>query len=56
LAFSFSLLKNANAEPLNVFVPDLVMTVIAAPAAMPSSASMLPVVMLTDSMVSAGGM
>jgi hypothetical protein len=50
------LLKNSNAEPLKVFVPDLVMTVIATPAAIPSSASMLPVVKLTDSIVSAGGM
>ena len=55
-AFSFSLLKNSNSDPLNVFVPDLVMTVMATPAAMPSSASMLLVVMLTDSIVSAGGM
>ena len=45
-----------NAVPRKLFVPDLVITVIAAPAAIPSSASMLPVVMLTDSIVSAGGM
>jgi hypothetical protein len=37
-------LKNSNAEPLKVFVPDLVVTVIAAPAAIPCSASMLPVI------------
>ena len=47
-------MKNSKAEPLKVFVPDLVVTVIAAPAAIPVSASMLPVVMLTDSIVSAG--
>ena len=54
MAFSFWLLKNSNADPLNVFVPDLVTTLIAAPAAMPVSASMLPVVMLIVSIVSAG--
>jgi hypothetical protein len=48
------LVKNSKAEPLNVFVPDLVVTVMAAPAAIPVSASMLPVVMLTVSIVSAG--
>ena len=37
-------------------MPDLVVTVIAAPDAPPCSASMLPATMLTESMVSAGGM
>ena len=55
-AFSLSLLKNSNAEPLNSFVPDLVTTVIAAPPAMPCSASKLLVEMLTVSIVSAGEM
>ena len=39
-----------------MFVPDLVVTVIAAPAAIPCSASMLPVVTVTVSIVSAGWM
>src|SRR5688572_26426748 len=56
VALSFSLLKNSNAEPLNWFVPDLVMTVIAAPPAMPCSASKLLVETLTESTVSAGEM
>ena len=53
-AFSLSLLKHSNADPLNWFVPDLVMTVTAAPPAMPCSASKLLVEMLTVSIVSAG--
>src|SRR4029453_17564861 len=53
-AFSDWLLKNSNAEPLNWLVPDLVMTVMAAPPAMPCSASKLLVEMFTVSTVSAG--
>ena len=45
---------NQKAEPWSSFVPDLVMTVIAAPPAMPWSASKLLVATLTDSIVSAG--
>ena len=56
VAFSLSLLKNSNAEPLNLLVPDLVTTVTAAPPAMPCSASKLLVEMLTVSIVSAGEM
>jgi hypothetical protein len=48
------LFVNQNADPLNSFVPDLVMTVCAAPAAIPVSASKLFVEMLTVSIVSAG--
>src|SRR5918992_4396091 len=54
VALSFSLLKNSNAEPLNWFVPDLVMTVMAAPPAIPCSASNVAVDTLTVSIVSAG--
>ncbi len=53
-AFRLSLLKNSNAEPLIELVPYLVTSVIAAPPAMPCSASKLSVETLTDSIVSAG--
>ena len=56
LALNFSLLKNSKADPLNWFVPDLVMTVTAAPPAIPCSASKLLVEMFTVSIVSAGEM
>jgi hypothetical protein len=49
-----SLLKNSNAEPRMLLVPDLVMTVIADPPAIPCSASKLFVDTLTVSIVSAG--
>src|SRR6185312_11276132 len=45
----------ANATPWKSFVPDFVVIVTAAPPAMPCSASKLPVVILTVSMVSSGG-
>jgi hypothetical protein len=48
------LFQNSKAEPLNWLVPDLVMTVIAAPPAMPCSASKLLVATFTVSIVSAG--
>ena len=54
MAFSLSLLKPSNADPLNALVPDLVTTVTAAPPAMPCSASKLLVEMSTVSTVSAG--
>jgi hypothetical protein len=43
-------------DPLSLFVPDLVITVEAAPAAIPYSASNELVEMLTVSIVSAGWM
>jgi hypothetical protein len=43
-----------NAEPFKLFVPDLVCTVVAAPAVMPCAASKLLVETFTFSMVSAG--
>ncbi len=49
-------MKNSKAEPLNWFVPAFVMTVMAAPPAMPCSASKLLVDTLTVSIVSAGEM
>jgi hypothetical protein len=52
-ALSDSLLLKKNAEPFSSFVPDLVTTAIAAPPAMPVSASKLFVTMLTVSIVSA---
>ncbi len=54
LALKSSRLANQNAEPRSSFVPDFVMTVIAAPPAMPVSASKLLVATLTVSIVSAG--
>ena len=53
-ALSASELKNSKAEPRNSLVPDLVISVMAAPPAMPCSASKLLVLMFTVSMVSAG--
>ena len=53
LALSSSCVRRKNAEPCRSFVPDLVTTVTAAPAAMPWSASKLLVEMLTVSIVSA---
>ncbi len=53
-AFIPWLLKPSNAEPLNELVPDLVMTVTAAPPAMPCSASKLLVDTSTVSTVSVG--
>ena len=44
----------AKAEPWNSLVPDLVITLTAAPPAIPCSASKLSVEMLTVSTVSAG--
>src|SRR5690606_13403870 len=55
LAFQSAVLWKKNAEPLRSFVPDLVTTAIAAPPAMPVSASKLLVTMLTVSIVSAEG-
>ena len=54
LALSSSWFRRRNAEPRSWFVPDFVITVTAAPAAMPWSASKLLVAMLTVSIVSAG--
>ena len=51
-----SVFRNRNADPLNWLVPDLVMTVWAAPAAMPVSASKLFVATLTVSIDSADWM
>ena len=53
-AFNSSWLRNQKAEPWSWLVPDLVTTVIAAPPAMPWSASKLLVETLTVSIVSAG--
>jgi hypothetical protein len=53
-ALSPSELRSQNAEPWSWFVPDLVTTLTAAPAAMPWSASKLLVEMFTVSIVSAG--
>ena len=52
-ALRFSVLPNQKAEPCSSFVPDLVMTVSAAPPAMPWSASKLFVEALTVSIASA---
>src|SRR5688572_33225553 len=49
-------MKNSNADPRKLLVPDLVMTVTAAPPAIPCSASKLLVDTLTVSIVSAGEM
>ena len=46
----------SNTVPLKLFVPDFVSTLMAAPPAMPVSASMLLVTTLTASMVSSGGL
>jgi hypothetical protein len=53
-AFSSSWLRKKNADPLKSLVPDLVMSVTAAPPAIPCAASKLFVAMLTVSIVSAG--
>ena len=54
LAFSLSVLKYSIAEPWKLFVPDFVITVTAAPPAIPCSASKLLVDTLTVSIVSVG--
>src|SRR5258706_14346469 len=56
LACSRALSFRAHAERWRSLVPDLVITVIAAPPAMPCSASKLLVATFTVSIVSAGGM
>ncbi|PYQ21375.1 MAG: hypothetical protein DMF81_15670 [Acidobacteria bacterium] len=53
LALNSSWFRKNQVEPWNWFVPDLVTTVTAAPAAMPWSASKLLVATLTVSIVSA---
>src|SRR5690606_9297847 len=53
-AFSDLFVCCSKADPLKVFVPDLVVTVTAAPATLPCSALMLPVATFTVSIVSAG--
>ena len=55
LACSRALSLSSHADPCKSFVPDLVMTVTAAPPAIPCSASKLFVATLTVSIVSAGG-